>query len=57
MTMSGFLKGMCIGILAGAAVDMAANSKAMRNTGLGRTMQEVGCAMDDMICDVKRAMR
>ena len=56
MTMSGFLKGMAIGMIAGAAVDMAANSKAMRKTSLGKTMQEMGSAVDDMICDVKRAI-
>ena len=56
MTMSGFLRGMAIGVVAGVAVDMVANSKAMRKTGLGKTMQSVGCAMDDMICDVKHAI-
>ena len=57
MTMSGFLKGMAIGMVAGAAVDMVANSKAMRSTGWGKTMHKASSAMDDMICDVKRAVR
>ena len=57
MTGSGFLKGMAIGILAGAAADMAANSKALRSTGWGKTMHKASSAMDDMICDVKRVIR
>ena len=57
MTMSGFFKGMAIGMVAGAAVDMVANSKAMRSTGWGKTMHKASNAMDDMICDVKRVMR
>ena len=57
MTMCGFLKGMAVGMVAGIAADMAINSKAMRKTEIGKAMHKVGSAMDDMICDVSRAMR
>lgn len=57
MTMTGFLKGMAIGMVAGAAVDMAANSKALRRTDWGKAMQSAGAAIDDVICSVKRSVR
>lgn len=57
MTMCGFLKGMAVGMAAGIAADMVINSKAMRKTEIGKAMHKVGSAMDDMICDVSRAMR
>lgn len=57
MTVPGFLKGMAIGLAAGVVMDMAVQSKAMRKTDLGKTMQKVSGAMDDMISDVSRAIR
>ena len=57
MTMNGFLKGMAVGMAAGIAAELAMNSKAMRKTEVGKAMHKASAAVDDMICDVSRAMR
>ena len=47
MNMTAFLRGVCVGMVAGAAADMAAHPyPKARKTAVGKAMQRLGNAMD-----------
>ena len=53
MNLSAFVRGMCVGMIAGAAVDMmASSSKNQRKTTVGKAMQRVGNSMDSALDDI-----
>ena len=47
MNMTAFLRGVCVGMVAGAMMDMAAHpGPKVRKTAVGKAMQRLGNAMD-----------
>ena len=59
MKTSDFFRGMCIGMAAGAAVDMVlTGSRAKKcKTAVGKTMQKMGCAVDSVAQDISSIWR
>ena len=55
MMENGFLKGMLLGVAAGAAVDMAPRTKEGKRTAAGRAMQTVTDAVDSAATSVKQS--
>jgi len=54
--MKGFVKGMLLGAVAGAAADMAMHSTAGKRTKAGKAMQSVSNAVDSAAAAVKHTM-
>ena len=53
MNMTAFLRGVCVGMVAGAAVDMAARPyPKSRKTVVGKAMQRMGNALDSALVTV-----
>lgn len=53
MSISAFMRGICIGMVAGVALDMAASAYSpRRKTTVGKAMQRVGNAVDSALDDV-----
>ena len=49
MNMTAFLRGVCVGMVAGAAADMAAHPyPKARKTAVGKAMQRMGNALDSV---------
>lgn len=59
MKTSDFFRGMCIGMAAGAAADMLlSGGKAKKcKTAAGKTMQKMGCAVDNVAQDISSIWR
>ena len=58
MGTTAFLRGVGIGMAAGAAVGaIAASNRGSMRTGVGRAMQHAGAAMDSALYDFMRTMR
>lgn len=55
--MKGFLKGMLLGAVAGAAADMALHTGAVKRTPAGRAMQTATDAVDAAADAVKETLR
>lgn len=55
MMNNGFIKGMLLGVAAGAAVDMALRTKEGKRTAAGRAMQTVTDAVDSAATSVKQS--
>ena len=53
---NGFIKGMLLGVVAGAAADMALRTKEGKRTAAGRAMQTVTDAVDSAATSVKHSM-
>lgn len=51
-----FLRGMGAGIAAGAAIGMIVNTRKGMKTRVGRSMHQMGCAMDSALYDVLRKL-
>ena len=57
MSMTAFLRGVCVGMVAGAAVDMAAHPyPKARKTAVGKAMQRMGNAVDSALETVAEKM-
>ena len=57
MNLTAFLRGVCVGMVAGAAVDMAAHPcPKPRKTAVGKAMQRLGNAMDSAWVSVTSKM-
>lgn len=57
MNMTAFLRGVCVGMVAGAAVDMAAHPyPKTRKTAVGKAMQRMGNAVDSALETVAEKM-
>ena len=57
MNLTAFLRGVCVGMVAGAAVDMAARPyPKSRKTVVGKAMQRLGNAMDSAWVSVTSKM-
>lgn len=54
--MNGFVKGMLLGAVAGAAAEMALQTKSGRQTAAGKAMQTVTDAVDSAATSVKHSM-
>ena len=53
MNMTAFLRGVCVGMVAGAAADMAARPyPKARKTAVGKAMQRMGNALDSALVAV-----
>ena len=53
MNMTAFLRGVCVGMVAGAAADMAAHPyPKVRKTAVGKAMQRMGNALDSALVTV-----
>ena len=53
MSLSGFCRGLFIGMAAGVAVDMVAGTtQKRRKTTVGKAMQRMGNAMDSALDDI-----
>jgi len=54
MKKTDFIRGMAIGMAAGAAVDMLWTGSTMKKckTKAGRTMQKMGCAVDNVAHEI-----
>ena len=53
MNMTAFLRGVCVGMVAGAAADMAAHPyPKARKTAVGKAMQRMGNALDSALVTV-----
>ena len=53
MNMTAFLRGVCVGMVAGAAADMAAHPyPKARKTAVGQAMQRMGNALDSALVTV-----
>lgn len=53
MNMTAFLRGVCVGMVAGAAADMAAHPyPKARKTAAGKAMQRMGNALDSALVTV-----
>ena len=53
MKISAFCRGLFVGMVAGAAVDMlACSAQKHRKTAVGKAMQRVGNAMDSALDDI-----
>ena len=59
MKASDFFRGMCIGMAAGATVDLLLNGSRAKKckTAVGKTMQKVGCAVDNVAQDISGMWR
>jgi gas vesicle protein len=58
MKAGSFLRGVCIGMVAGVAMDMAANPRPKpRRTVVGKTMEKMGNAMDSAIQTVSSMIK
>lgn len=53
MKMSGFFRGLCVGMVAGVAIDMLACDARPKKHCVGKAMQRFGNAMDCALEDVK----
>ena len=57
MNLPAFVKGMCVGMVAGVMVDMVATPRPkILKTAVGKAMQRMGNAVDQAISDVNRMM-
>ena len=57
MNMTAFLRGVCVGMVAGAAVDMAAHPyPKARKTAVGKAMQRMGNALDTVMVTVAKKL-
>ena len=57
MNMTAFLRGVCVGMVAGAAADMAAHPyPKARKTAVGKAMQRMGNALDSALETVAEKM-
>ena len=57
MNMTAFLRGVCVGMVAGAAADMAAHPyPKARKTAVGKAMQRMGNGMDQALESVAEKM-
>lgn len=57
MNMTAFLRGVCVGMVAGAAVDMAAHPyPKTRKTAVGKAMQRMGNALDTVVVTVAKQL-
>ena len=54
--MKGFVTGMVLGVMAGAAADMALHTRTGKRTKAGKTMQAVTDAVDSAAAAVKQTM-
>ena len=54
--MNGFVKGMVLGVVAGAAADMALRTAQGKRTAVGKAMQAVTGAVDSAATSVKHTM-
>ena len=54
--MNGFVKGMVLGVVAGAAADMALRTTQGKRTAAGKAMQAVTDAVDSAAASVKHTM-
>lgn len=54
--MKGFMKGMVLGVMAGAAADMALRTTQGKRTKTGKTMQAMTDAVDHAAASVKHTM-
>ena len=54
--MNGFVKGMVLGVVAGAAADMALRTAHGKRTAAGKAMQAVTDAVDSAATSVKHTM-
>ena len=53
MNMTAFLRGVCVGMVAGAAADVAAHPyPKARKTAVGKAMQRMGNALDSALVTV-----
>ena len=53
MNLTAFLRGVCVGMVAGAVVDMAAHPyPKSRKTAVGKAMQRVGNTLDSALVTV-----
>ena len=53
MNMTAFLRGVCVGMVAGAMMDMAAHpGPKVRKTAVGKAMQRMGNALDSALVTV-----
>ena len=53
MNMSAFFRGLIVGMVAGAAVDMmASGTQKYRKTAVGKAMQRMGNVMDTALDDI-----
>ncbi len=57
MTMNSFIRGMVLGMAAGAAVDMLCCRGKSCQTSVGRAMHRFGDAVDTAVEDVRSCMR
>ena len=57
MSMNAFIRGMVLGMAAGAAVDMLCCRSKRCHTGVGRAMHRFGDAVDSAVEDVRSCMR
>lgn len=57
MQMHSFIRGMVLGIAAGAAVDMLCSRTRRGHTSVGRAMHRFGDAVDTAVEDVRGCMR
>lgn len=57
MSMNSFIRGMVLGMAAGAAVDMLCNRTTRSHTTVGRAMHRFGDAVDNAVEDVRGCMR
>ena len=56
MQMKGFVKGMLLGAVVGAAADMAMHTASGKRTKAGKTMQAVTNAVDSAATSVKHTL-
>lgn len=54
--MKGFLKGMLLGAVAGAAADMAMHTNAVKKTAAGKAMQTATDVVDAAAASVKETL-
>ena len=54
--MKGFLKGMLLGAVAGAAADLALHTNTVKKTAAGKAMQTATDAVDAAAASVKETM-
>ena len=57
MQMNSFIRGMVLGLAAGAAVDMLCCRGTHGKTSVGRAMHRFGDAVDSAVGDVRGCMR
>lgn len=57
MQMNSFIRGMVLGLAAGAAVDMLCCRGTHGRTSVGRAMHRFGDAVDNAVGDVRGCMR